>query len=154
MPSVNWRGTPEERFWRDTYFEPNTGCWLWGGMITRIGYGQIDIEDKSVTVHRFSYRLHKGNIPDGLCIDHLCSVRCCVNPDHLEAVTHKENTRRSWALGRGKTPNINLTHCPRGHEFTNENTYTAPKTGQRQCRKCIRWRSTNRSHHNQRSIRT
>lgn len=83
--------------------EPNTGCWLWTGKIAH-GYGRIVVGTKRsrrgaiVSVadyaHRVSYRLHKGEIPAGLHIDHTCCVTACCNPAHLEAVTAAENIRR------------------------------------------------------------
>lgn len=137
----------EKRFWGNIYPEPNCGCWLWTGTIVRGGYGQIMAAGKKMYAHRLAFELKKGPIPEGLSIDHKCSVRSCVNPDHLEAVTHQENVRRTWMRGLGWNPRINMTHCPRGHEFTAENTYTAPKTRQRQCRVCISIRAKRRKRH-------
>jgi hypothetical protein len=83
---------------------------------------------KTRLAHRLAYELAKGPIPGGLEIDHVCEHRWCVNPNHLEAVTHTENVRR-WSE--------RLTHCVRGHEWTEENTYRpASKNGRRDCRKC------------------
>lgn len=87
------------RFWECVDWQPN-GCWLWTAGKTGMGYGAIDVLDakgwrnKKELAHRFSYELHKGPIPKGLTIDHLCRTKACVNPLHLEAVTHRENTRR------------------------------------------------------------
>lgn len=75
--------------------EPNTGCWLWSGAILRSGYGSITIDNRTRMAHRHVYEMVVGKIPSGLCIDHLCRVRSCVNPDHLEPVTTAENLRRS-----------------------------------------------------------
>jgi hypothetical protein len=70
-------------------------CWLWTGTIANNGYGHIYREGGPLmTAHRLSYEVHVGPIPDGLTIDHLCRVRHCVNPDHLEPVTVAENNRR------------------------------------------------------------
>jgi hypothetical protein len=69
--------------------------------------------------HRVSYRLFKGEIPEGTEIDHLCKMKCCVNPEHLEAVTHAENVFRA---DRGAvTINWHRTHCVNGHELTGKN---------------------------------
>jgi hypothetical protein len=68
-----------------------------------------------------------GPIPDGLVIDHLCRVRHCVNPAHMEPVTDRENVFRGFAA---------ITHCPKGHEYTADNTYIPPSTGSRECRRC------------------
>lgn len=74
--------------------EPMTGCWLWTGAVCSSGYGTIDIGQTTRLAHRVSYELHRGPIPDGLTTDHLCRVRACVNPAHMEAVTVRENTVR------------------------------------------------------------
>ncbi|MBI2934658.1 MAG: HNH endonuclease [Chloroflexi bacterium] len=83
--------------------------------------------------HAFSYRLHIGPVPDGLCIDHLCRTHLCVNPAHLEAVRPRTNTLR------GESPSAirhRASHCMRGHPYTPENTYIYAKTGWRICRIC------------------
>jgi hypothetical protein len=72
-----------------------TPCWIWLGRIKKDGYGQQDIEGKGKYAHIVMYIMHKADIPGGLELDHLCKIKCCVNPDHLEPVTHSENIRRS-----------------------------------------------------------
>src|SRR5690349_14827083 len=114
----------EVRFWEKIAPEPNSGCWLWVGAVNDRGYGQISNEApsrKKIYAHRFSYELHKGPIQSGLDLDHLCRVRCCVNPDHLEPVTRLENVRRGddGAKNRGKT------HCPQGHPYSGHNLIIA-----------------------------
>lgn len=74
----------------------DTGCWIWQGYIGPHGYGQIKWNGKSKVAHRVIYEIFKGQIPEGLIIDHLCSVKSCVNPEHLEAVTFSENSQRAW----------------------------------------------------------
>lgn len=72
-----------------------TGCWLWAGRILPSGYGQYKDEGRILQAHIYFYEKAKGPVPEGLELDHLCSVKRCVNPDHLEAVTHLVNVRRS-----------------------------------------------------------
>src|SRR3990167_6536977 len=112
--------------------EPNSGCWLWDGTTRANGYGCLRMNGKQQAAHRLSYELYLGPIQDGLVLDHLCRIRCCVNPAHLEPVSQKENcmrgdTGKHWA---------DKTHCPHGHEYTKSNT--AVKSGRRHCRECAR----------------
>jgi len=74
--------------------EPNSGCWLWFGACNENGYGIITRDKENIKAHRFSYERSKGAIPEKWEIDHLCRNKSCVNPDHLEVVTHGENRRR------------------------------------------------------------
>lgn len=124
-----------ERFER-LYEVDESGCWLWRSKINQAGYGMIwgGIElGRELRAHRVAYELHVGPIPDGLTIDHLCRVRHCVNPDHLQAVTRGTNVLRGAS---GPAANARKTHCKRGHEFTPENTYVT-KAGYRNCRACM-----------------
>jgi len=106
------------------------GCWLWtAATYKKTGYSQFKKSGKVFLGHRVSYEVFVGPIPVGLCIDHLCRVRHCVNPAHLEPVTGKENLRRGL-LG------VLLTHCPQGHAYDEKNTYHGKKG--RQCRSCAR----------------
>lgn len=74
--------------------DAETGCWLWLGVKRKHGYGAKFLNGKLVQAHRYIYELHRGPIPDGLFLDHLCRNPSCVNPDHLEPVTNAENLRR------------------------------------------------------------
>ena len=111
-------------------------CMLWAGYKNTIGYGQLfqrlDGVEYRYYAHRLIYELYKGKIPEGLVIDHLCRVRHCVNPDHLEAVTARVNTLR----GEGVTVNTRKSHCPEGHPYTPENTQRFGKSEWRRCRTC------------------
>ena len=117
--------------------DPETGCHNWTGA-TVGGYGQIFLGNDSIPhktgAHRLAYALAKGPIPDGLVIDHLCRNRRCCNAEHLEAVTMLENSLRGEGL---VAINSRKTHCPKGHEYTEKNTYFAPGTQRRHCRACI-----------------
>ena len=122
-------GDPVGRFW--TKVEKTDSCWLWRGALDRKGYGHFTIGHQTKSAHRYAYELLVGPIPEGLHIDHLCRVHNCVNPEHLEPVTTKENTRRGL---RG----VLLTHCPRGHAYDERNTGWGQRG--RYCRACHRER--------------
>lgn len=118
------------------------GCWHWtGNRHPDCGYPRIWFarhDDRMA--HRVGYEFAIGPIPDKLTLDHLCRVRHCVNPDHLEPVTRGENTLRGdspWSINKRKT------HCINGHEFTPDNTWTS-KRGERHCRECTRIRKRQR----------
>jgi len=106
--------------------DPNSGCWLWTGTLGEKGYGQIDIEDKTRRAHRVTYELFKGPILPGLEPDHKCRTRACVNPDHLEPVTHRENVMRGTGpkllAERSRKRYAAISACPHGHAYTPENT--------------------------------
>lgn len=93
---------------------PESGCWLWLKSVDSGGYANFSIMATTIRGHRFAYELFKGPIPHGLQPDHLCRVRCCVNPDHLEAVTSKVNTLRGISPSAVQAKK---THCLQGHPF-------------------------------------
>lgn len=110
------------------------GCWLWQRALNHNGYGQIQYQGKKQAAHRVAYEVFVGPIPAGLQIDHLCRVRPCVNPEHLEAVSPRENTLRTFSpVAR----NAVKTHCPAGHPLNGKNLYLAPSR-RRVCRTCAR----------------
>jgi len=78
------------------YLIDDNGCWIWTGAEHATGYGQVKWKGKSTVAHRVVYEIVKGEIPNGLFLDHLCSVKKCVNPEHLEPVTHRVNIQRAW----------------------------------------------------------
>ena len=128
--------TPMDHF--STKIKKTSGCWLWAGTIDNNGYGKFEVTierfvRRVFSSHRFSYELYKGPIPAGLHIDHLCRVRNCVNPEHLEVVTPRENVLRGIGLS---AINSKKTHCKNGHEFTPGNTRI--KKGSRICISCAR----------------
>jgi len=121
-----------ERIWRR--IERSEGCWLWTGQINDHGYGLICRDDRPARAHRVVYELLVEPIPEGLVLDHLCRVRHCVNPAHLEVVTLAENTLR----GEGPSArHARVTHCPQGHPYDEANTRRTRRGG-RVCRTCHR----------------
>lgn len=101
---INHRGTIEERFW--SKIRKTTDCWLWEGSKSS-GYGKICVNNKSVSVHRISFILHKGKIPKGMSVLHTCDEPSCVNPNHLWVGTHRENMMDRDNKGRSGTAKLN-----------------------------------------------
>ena len=114
----------------------NNGCWLLSvsNPKTHRGYRNVEVCGGRYRAHVVSYVAHKGLIPKGLVLDHTCRVRNCVNPDHLEAVTNRENILRGTGFS---ARNARKTHCIRGHELAGDNLYLK-ENGHRHCRQCQR----------------
>jgi hypothetical protein len=148
------RGDPVANFWAKVRRGRPGQCWPWTGAISPDGYG-LFVSEVGNRAHRFSYRLAHGSITDGQ-LDHLCHTasadcgggsacmhRRCVNPGHLEPVTHAENMGRMPELVRRTRGTVTgarqraKTHCPKGHEYDEANTYV-DKRGCRNCRTCAR----------------
>ncbi len=127
-PLTEWQqnATPEAlpRHLRRNVEEGPGGCWLWKLSKSPDGYGWASLHDKTYQAHRLFYRLIAGDIPDGFVLDHLCRVRHCANPEHLEPVSPRENLARSelTTTGIGRT-------CTKGHLLSQYH-------GQRRCLTC------------------
>lgn len=131
----NRRRSVEVRFWEKVVIN-QSGCWEWQGYRNEEGYGKLGVDSTVVRAHRWAYEHYKGSIPEQLQLDHLCRVRHCVNPDHLEPVTNQEN------VIRGEHPWVIIRRsglCQRGHPQNEENTYyRKDRPGAKQCRICRR----------------
>jgi len=118
-----------------------SGCWIFTGRLHKQGYGEIDVPGPTgkympKLAHVVMWEAKRGTIAPGLELDHLCRMESCCNPDHLEPVTHRENVRRGMAGAHLKA----RTHCPRGHEYTPDNTQLKRNGNSisRTCRQCHR----------------
>ena len=115
------------------YAVDDQGCWVWAGALYSNGYGKTSRWFHGTQLaHRVLYVEHRGPIPDGLELDHLCRNRACVNPDHLDPVVRSVNIQRGYdARQNGR--------CKNGHDLAGEDAYyVEPGSGRRQCRQC--WR--------------
>lgn len=117
------------------------GCWEWLGCLNKGGYGKFRFRGEAWLAHRAGYELLIGPIPNGLELDHVCRNHWCVNPWHVEPVTHRENMRRSEpameAVAGLQAERKARTHCPSGHPYDGDNLIVTPK-GYRKCRECGR----------------
>jgi hypothetical protein len=103
-------------------------CWLWTAG-TQYGYGIFSVGHRNFKAHRWLYEQAVEEVPEGLTLDHLCRIRKCVNPDHLEPVTMTENNRRSTGH------RVRKTHCPQGHSYAEHGRL---QNGYPVCRECDR----------------
>lgn len=109
-------------------------CWLWNASVDGNGYGRFRSGNVEYKAHVWAWQFFYGQAKTpGMDLDHLCHVRNCVRPDHLQQVTHRENLMRSDTLVARSAA---TTHCPQGHEYTLDNTYINPTLGHRLCRTC------------------
>jgi hypothetical protein len=137
------QGIPE-RMWQkisisSSHFFKGFPCWEWTGAKVSGGYGRFRWEARSAPAHRVMYLLAVGSAKD-LDVDHLCRNPSCVNPTHLEAVSHAENIRRGDWSANAVRIQLAKTQCANGHLYTPATLYVPPETSrsQRQCRVCRR----------------
>lgn len=142
--SVVHRRPPEERFWEKVDKNGPGGCWLWTASKISAGYGNFVPNGRGshTLAHRWAYEQAMGPIPAGADLDHLCRTPACVNPDHLEAVTHRENVLRGTSPSAG---HARKTHCSHGHELVPENIYTPPSLPNARCCRTCRAAAAERS---------
>ena len=129
---------PHIRFWAKV--QKTDTCWLWQASLLPNGYPRFSLNGSTVYAHRFAYERANGPIAKGLEIHHLCGIRHCVNPAHMEVATHKQNIHRGNGVAGH---NIRKTHCKHGHEFNDANTCLRAN-GSRQCIECRRIRDRDR----------
>ena len=127
-----------DRFWSKV--DTSDECWLWMGTTSK-GYGRHHDSGTWHPAHRIAYELLVGPVPEGLTLDHLCRVRNCVNPAHLEPVTTRENVMRGVSVA---AQNARKTHCKHGHPFEGENVLYLNGGRFRHCRPCHARRSRER----------
>lgn len=125
----------DDRFWSKVDMNPHH-CWEWQAGKNQYGYGRYWHDGKLRAAHRVSFEHFNGYLSSKLDVLHKCDNPSCVNPDHLRLGTHQDNMDDRGAKGRTRTRFSDVTHCIRGHEFTEENTYYALSTNWRQCRIC------------------
>ena len=136
------RKEPIQRFLSRVLLDDDDRCWEWIGQKNQANYGRfasdmINSPTRLVVAHKFCYEYFVGPVPKGLELDHLCRNRSCVNPSHLEPVTHSENVLRGASPELARMRQRSKTHCRNGHEFTPENTYFRKDTF-RNCRACAK----------------
>lgn len=140
-----------DRFIQKVNIEPTLDtvpCWNWTGATVLgrvrktvpIARGYFRDGKRGVLAHRWIYMQVVGEIPRGKELDHLCRNPLCVRPSHLEAVTHSENVKRGTSWHHLVDAAGEVTHCPQGHRYSEENTYT-DKLNTRHCRNCNRTRN-------------
>ena len=123
----------KERFLLKVAVSSKEKCWNWTACLSARGYGRFQLNGNTYAAHRVSFVLHGGILEKDKEIDHKCRNKSCVNPDHLQQITHKENVLIGESL---QAKNKRKTHCIRGHEFKDSTTYYRPDDGGRTCNIC------------------
>jgi hypothetical protein len=126
---VTKRAVAQSRFWSKV--NQTEDCWLWTAGKNNQGYGHFG----ATPAHRVAYEWLVGPIPKGAHLDHLCRVKECVNPSHLQPVSCRENIMRGTGVA---AVNAQKTHCPEGHKFAGDNLRVVGSTGERRCLTCYR----------------
>lgn len=124
-------------------------CWIWTGYFGGSGkfqYGRLSFNKKYVAAHRFSFEYHKEKIPKGMLVCHTCDNPKCVNPEHLFIGTYKDNNIDS--VDKNRHAQKRKTHCPKGHEYSKENTYIINLKNGRHGRMCLTCRIDHRAKYN------
>jgi len=124
--------SPYDRLWNRVQF--GRGCWTFEGLRNHKGYGRVSVDGRLVNAHRLVAAEETGMDLAGKFVMHICDNAACVRPDHLRVGTHADNMRDMAQKKRGR--NSKKTHCPQGHPYTAENTYTT--RGRRHCKACNR----------------
>lgn len=141
MPKTQWNLDHRVNMLERNTIRKTPTCWHWLGAVSKNGYSKSFMDYKTTTGHRVFYTYYKGVVPEGLQIDHLCRNKLCVNPEHLEAVTSRENIIRGTGFA---AKNSKKKKCLRRHLLSGDNLYITPD-GRRQCKKC-RYKSAKLSH--------
>ena len=113
-------------------------CMIWGMSLYTGGYGQITVEGRKTSAHIVAFKMVRGPVSDGLQLDHLCRVRACFCPAHLESVTQRENIIRGVGIENAAIKRRSITHCPQGHPYSPENIQMKNRSRSRGCRECNR----------------
>jgi len=127
-------GGEMKRFWSKVDIKGPDECWNWTGAKNNTNYGSFYLEGKLIGAHRMAYMLSNGNIDDKLMVLHSCDNPLCCNPSHLRQGTHVDNVHDT--MNKKRYYGSSKTYCPKGHEYTPENTYWNKNKTARQCRIC------------------
>lgn len=128
-------GDDDARFRGHVEVSPG-GCWLWTAALNHDGYAWFSVMGVACLGHRWSYERVHGRVPEGTELDHLCRVRRCVNPKHVEPVPHRVNVLRGESFA---ADNAAKAACPSGHAYTRN-----PTNGRRECKPCARSHAAHR----------